>query len=155
MPARQRRSRWSVGDGSCPPRLLHNFAQDVCLELPPSCRGPNPLFSLWNVAAAVTNTVKARADELVKSVVDTDWRNELSTFSREVGEEGKTLSHKTAEIVEHLPEQVGHLPEKVGWDTVVRSPRGSQYVRPLMYLLPRRWPPGSIRNLNAILMLGT
>ncbi|EFJ40204.1 hypothetical protein VOLCADRAFT_121747 [Volvox carteri f. nagariensis] len=64
------------------------------------------------VATAVTNTVKARADELVKSVVDTDWRTELSHFSREVGEESKTLKEKTAELVEHLPEQVVHLPEK-------------------------------------------
>ncbi|GLI61700.1 hypothetical protein VaNZ11_004178 [Volvox africanus] len=73
---------------------------------------PNPLLNFWSVAAAVTNTVKARADELVKSVVDTDWRTELSQFSREVGEESKTLKEKTAELVEHLPEQVVHLPEK-------------------------------------------
>ncbi|GIL56197.1 hypothetical protein Vafri_11647 [Volvox africanus] len=73
---------------------------------------PNSLLNFWSVAAAVTNTVKARADELVKSVVDTDWRTELSQFSREVGEESKTLKEKTAELVEHLPEQVVHLPEK-------------------------------------------
>ncbi|KXZ43720.1 hypothetical protein GPECTOR_82g254 [Gonium pectorale] len=72
----------------------------------------NPLINLWSVATAVTSTVKARADELVKSVVDTDWRSELSTFSREVGEESKTLKEKTAELVEHLPDQVVHLPEK-------------------------------------------
>ena len=73
------------------------------------CRG----FNLWRVAAAVTSTVKARADELVKSVVETDWKNELSAFSKEVGEESKTLKDKTAELVEHLPEVVEHLPEKV------------------------------------------
>ncbi|GIM10333.1 hypothetical protein Vretimale_14099 [Volvox reticuliferus] len=71
-----------------------------------------PLLNFWSVAAAVTSTVKARADELVKSVVDTDWRTELSQFSREVGEESKTLKEKTAELVEQLPEQVVHLPEK-------------------------------------------
>lgn len=79
------------------------------------CRAVNPLLNLWSVATAVTSTVKARADELVKSVVDTDWRTELSQFSREVGEESKTLKEKTAELVEHLPEQVVHLPEKVSY----------------------------------------
>ncbi len=61
----------------------------------------------------MTSSVKARADELVKSVVETDWKNELSAFSKEVGEESKTLKDKTAELVEHLPEVVEHLPEKV------------------------------------------
>eukprot|EP00198_Chlamydomonas_reinhardtii_P006127 XP_001695463.1 predicted protein [Chlamydomonas reinhardtii] len=79
-------------------------------------------WNLWSVATAVTNTVKARADELVKSVVDTDWKSELSTFSREVGEESKTLKEKTAELVEHLPEQVVHLPEKA--EEVLQSATG-------------------------------
>ncbi len=77
------------------------------------CRIANPLLSLWNVATAVTSTVKAQADQLVKSVVDTDWRTELSQFGKEVGEESRTLKEQAAELVEHLPEQVGHLPEKV------------------------------------------
>ncbi|KAG2492450.1 hypothetical protein HYH03_009392 [Edaphochlamys debaryana] len=70
------------------------------------------ILSFWSVAAAVTSTVKARADELVKSVVDTDWRNELSTFSHGVGEESKVLKEETAKLVEHLPEQIMDLPEK-------------------------------------------
>ena len=69
---------------------------------------------------AVTSSVKARADELVKSVAETDWRNELLAFSSEVKEEGKTLSHKTQEIVDHLPEVVDNLPEQV-WSTHQRN----------------------------------
>lgn len=65
------------------------------------------------MAAAVSNTVKARADEIVKSVVETDWKNELSAFGKEVGEESKTLKTKTAELVEHLPDAVEHQPGKV------------------------------------------
>lgn len=65
------------------------------------------------MASAVSNTVKARADELVKSVQQTDWKAELMAFSKEAAEETKTLSNKTVELVEHIPEVVEHLPEKV------------------------------------------
>lgn len=34
-------------------------------------------------------------------------------FSKEAAEEGKSLSHKAAEVVEHLPEVVAPLPEQV------------------------------------------
>jgi len=62
----------------------------------------------------VTTTFKARTDELVKSVQQTDWRSELMAFSKEAAEEGKTLSHKAAEVVEHLPEVVAPMPEQAG-----------------------------------------
>ncbi len=39
-------------------------------------------FNLWGVAAAVSNSVKARADELVKSVQETDWKAEIMAFSK-------------------------------------------------------------------------
>lgn len=72
-------------------------------------------FDIWGLANVVSNTVKARTEELVKSVQQTDWKAELMAFSKEAAEEGKTLSHKTAELVEHLPEQLEKLPEQVGW----------------------------------------
>lgn len=71
-------------------------------------------FDIWGVAAAVSKSVRLRADELVKSVQETDWKSELSSFSKGVSEDTKTLTDKTAELVEHLPEVVEHLPEKVG-----------------------------------------
>lgn len=70
-------------------------------------------FDIWGVAAAVSKSVRQRADELVKSVQETDWKSELSSFSKGVSEDTKTLTNKTAELVEHLPEVVEHLPEKV------------------------------------------
>lgn len=71
------------------------------------------LLNLWNVAAAVTSSVKARADELVKSVAETDWKNELATFGAEVKEDTKTITHKAQEVVVHLPEVVEQIPEQV------------------------------------------
>ncbi len=51
--------------------------------------------------------------EIVKSVAQTDWKSELMAFSKEAAEEGKQISHKTAEVVEHLPQVVERLPQQV------------------------------------------
>eukprot|EP00878_Enallax_costatus_P042469 GHUV01049838.1.p2 GENE.GHUV01049838.1~~GHUV01049838.1.p2 ORF type:complete len:120 (+),score=17.58 GHUV01049838.1:232-591(+) len=66
------------------------------------------LGSLWNVATAVTSAVKQTADEVVKSVQQTDWKSELATFTHEVEAEAQ----KAVEVVQHLPQHITHAPGK-------------------------------------------
>lgn len=75
--------------------------------------GTQPAFDIWSLASVISTTVKARADEFVKSVQDTDWKAEISAFSTEVSKDTKTLSKNTAEFVEHLPEVVEQLPQQL------------------------------------------
>ncbi|GAX82674.1 hypothetical protein CEUSTIGMA_g10100.t1 [Chlamydomonas eustigma] len=63
-----------------------------------------------NVAASVTKTVTERAYEAVQSVQQTDWKNELSVFTKVVKEDTQDLAQKTREAAEHLPETAAALP---------------------------------------------
>ncbi|KAJ9523234.1 hypothetical protein QJQ45_024023 [Haematococcus lacustris] len=81
----------------------------------------DPLSWGWGLASAVGTTVKAMQHEIVKSVQATDWKAELMAFGKEAAEEGKTLRHKTAELVEHLPDIADHLPEQVQQSAPVPS----------------------------------
>lgn len=69
--------------------------------------GPAGVFNIWGAVSAVTSTVtntfQQTADELVRTVKETDWKAELSTFGREVEEEAHHLGDKAAHIVDHLP----------------------------------------------------
>lgn len=65
------------------------------------------LGSLWSVATAVTTAVKQTADEVVKSVQQTDWKSELTAFTLEVEAE----AHKAVEVVQHLPQHIPQAPK--------------------------------------------
>mmetsp|Transcript_17484 Transcript_17484/g.52561 ORF Transcript_17484/g.52561 Transcript_17484/m.52561 type:complete len:191 (-) Transcript_17484:1357-1929(-) len=73
---------------------------------------PGAGFSLWGVASAVTQSVRARADEIARGVSDTDWASELSSFRQGVSADAHTASASTAKFVEHLPDAVEHLPQQ-------------------------------------------
>lgn len=65
------------------------------------------LGSLWNVANAVTSVIKQTTDEVVRSVQETDWKNELAAFTHVVEAEAQ----KAVEVVQHLPQQVARTSE--------------------------------------------
>ena len=91
----------------------------------PVCSDPDlglGLGSLWNVATAVTSAVKQTADEVVKSVQQTDWKSELATFTHEVEAEAQ----KAVEVVQHLPQHITHAPGK----TQVSSTSGHCWIPP-------------------------
>jgi hypothetical protein len=86
-------------------QLLH-----ACL----SCRaeaglGLPSLGGLWNVAKAVQSAVQQTADEVVRSVQQTDWKSELAAFTHEVEAE----AHKAVEVVQHLPAQLHTITAEV------------------------------------------
>ncbi len=80
-------------------------------------------LNIWGLATAVTSSVKAQVGEIVNSVAQTDWRAEVAAFSKEAAVEGKNISHKTAEVVQHLPDVVEqlHIPEQVRDSMVTRG----------------------------------
>ena len=91
----------------CVCTLLHNYRE------PSAAAG----FDIFGLASAVSSTVKARAGEFVRSVQETDWKSELTAFSKEVSDDAKTVQAKTVEAVEHFPDVIEHLPEQVGtWE---------------------------------------
>lgn len=59
------------------------------------------------MATAVTSAVKQTADEVVKSVQQTDWRSELATFTHEIEAEAQ----KAVEVVQHLPQHMAQAPK--------------------------------------------
>eukprot|EP00201_Polytomella_parva_P023818 CAMPEP_0175042660 /NCGR_PEP_ID=MMETSP0052_2-20121109/2703_1 /TAXON_ID=51329 ORGANISM="Polytomella parva, Strain SAG 63-3" /NCGR_SAMPLE_ID=MMETSP0052_2 /ASSEMBLY_ACC=CAM_ASM_000194 /LENGTH=576 /DNA_ID=CAMNT_0016305529 /DNA_START=191 /DNA_END=1921 /DNA_ORIENTATION=- len=61
-------------------------------------------LDLWSVANSVSNTFKSRADELYKSVVETDWKAELASFKEEVSHDASIVKEKAVKVVESLPE---------------------------------------------------
>jgi hypothetical protein len=60
------------------------------------------LGGLWSVAKAVQSAVQATADDVVRSVAQTDWRSELTAFTHEVEAE----AHRAVEVVQHLPDKL-------------------------------------------------
>lgn len=48
------------------------------------------------------SAVQQTADEVVRSVQETDWKSELTAFTQEVEAE----AHKAVEVVQHLPVQL-------------------------------------------------
>eukprot|EP00798_Chlamydomonas_sp_ICE-L_P012554 gene12554-15776_t len=71
-------------------------------------------FDIWNVAASLSNTMKARAEGVLASVQDTDWKNELMAFSKEVKGEADMVKNKADQVVEQLPGVVNELPKQAG-----------------------------------------
>jgi hypothetical protein len=65
---------------------------------------------LWGLVAS---TVASSAGELVKSVAQTDWKAELLAFGKEAAHETQAISHRTAEVVQHLPAEVAEQLHKV------------------------------------------
>ncbi len=85
---------------------------------------------MWDVASAVTSTVtstvRQTAGEVIKSVQETDWKNEIADFSREVTVDAQTVRVRTAEAIGQLPmdfrehhqgdtQQVGEDGDVDGW----------------------------------------
>jgi 2C-methyl-D-erythritol 2,4-cyclodiphosphate synthase len=68
----------------------------------------------WSVAKAVQSAVQQTADEVVRSVQTTDWKSELAAFTHEVEAEAQKVSHKAAEVVQHLPAQLHARSSEVG-----------------------------------------
>jgi hypothetical protein len=60
----------------------------------------------------VTSAVQQTAEEVVKTVKETDWKSEIVEFSREVQVDAQTVGVSTATAVQHLPEQVNGLLER-------------------------------------------
>lgn len=96
-------------------------APEICRPAAPAGFG---FGDLWGVASAVSNSVKTSAGNFVQSVKGTDWKAELSAFSREVESDTQALKAKTNELVEHLPGAVEHLPALVS-----EQVRGQCYAR--------------------------
>ncbi|KIZ05180.1 hypothetical protein MNEG_2779 [Monoraphidium neglectum] len=73
------------------------------------------LGSIWSAANAAAAAVRATATDVVRSVQETDWKNELAAFgaevahdaekvTSEVGHKAQALGHRAKEAVQHLPE---------------------------------------------------
>lgn len=101
---------------------------DAALNLP-------GLRSLWSVANAVTSAVKQSADEVVKSVKQTDWKSEFAAFTQEVEAEAQKASQKAVEasqkavvVVQQLPQQIQHTAQqaevKCIWEAVQHGHQG-------------------------------
>jgi hypothetical protein len=60
------------------------------------------------VARAVQSAVQQTADEVVRSVAETDWKSEISAFTHEVEAEAQ----RAVEVVQHLPDKL-HVAEQV------------------------------------------
>eukprot|EP00775_Hariotina_reticulata_P011922 gene11922-12066_t len=85
------------------------------------------LGSLWNVANAVTSVIKQTTDEVVRSVQETDWKNELAAFTHVVEAEAQ----KAVEVVQHLPQQVARTSES-GSTPKAHSSGGAEVGSPMM-----------------------
>lgn len=70
-------------------------------------------FNLWGIANAVAETVKKGTAELATTVRETDWREEIRAFGRDVVEETEELGQSAISVVEHAVEHVEHLPQHV------------------------------------------
>ena len=70
-------------------------------------------FNLWGIANAVAETVRKGTAELATTVRDTDWREEIRAFGRDVVEETEELGQSAISVVEHAVEHVEHLPQHV------------------------------------------
>lgn len=46
--------------------------------------------------------------QVVRTVGETDWQNELSSFSHGVSDDASEITHNAAEFVEHLPDHIPH-----------------------------------------------
>lgn len=68
-----------------------------------------PALSLWGMASALRESVKAKTAELAASIQETDWKAELGAFQAGLKEDSDELQKKTKEAVEHLPAVVGQL----------------------------------------------
>lgn len=87
------------------------------MQLPHACLfcraeaglGLPSLGGFWNVAKAVQSAVQQTADEVVRSVQQTDWKSELAAFTHEVEAE----AHKAVEVVQHLPAQLHTITAEV------------------------------------------
>ncbi len=93
-------------------RLLHMPEQTGCISGRPSSDAGS--FSLWGVAAALSDSVKKGTADLASSVRDTDWRAELNAFRQGVTDESQQLKVSTAAAVEQLPSRVSLLNSSSG-----------------------------------------
>ncbi|KAG1667569.1 hypothetical protein FOA52_014650 [Chlamydomonas sp. UWO 241] len=55
-------------------------------------------FDIWGAAAAAAKTFQETAGEIVKTVGDTDWNSELSSFSQGVSHEGEEIGQTLAHV---------------------------------------------------------
>lgn len=93
-------------DGQQQPSTSAERTDDDALPLP-------SLGGLWSFTNSLSKTVQARAQELVKTVAETDWRSEITSFTKEVENDAAALGHTTVHIVGELPQQLQHLPQQV------------------------------------------
>lgn len=61
----------------------------------------------------MAETVKKGTAELATTVRETDWREEIRAFGRDVVEETEELGQSAISVVEHAVEHVEHLPQHV------------------------------------------
>eukprot|EP01024_Parvocaulis_polyphysoides_P007986 TRINITY_DN1234_c0_g2_i1.p1 TRINITY_DN1234_c0_g2~~TRINITY_DN1234_c0_g2_i1.p1 ORF type:complete len:473 (-),score=102.27 TRINITY_DN1234_c0_g2_i1:543-1961(-) len=62
-------------------------------------------MDMWrNITTGLTNTVKKSAKDLITSVQETDWKQELTAFGQGLSDDTKKISNKTVQAVEHLPD---------------------------------------------------
>jgi hypothetical protein len=73
------------------------------------------LGSIWSVANAAAAAVAASASDVVRSVQETDWKNELAAFGAEVRHDAEKVTsevgHKAQELGSRARDAVAHLPE--------------------------------------------
>lgn len=99
--------------------LFCSFASLSPLASP--CR-PKPAaaagsFNFWGVANSLAETVKRGTADLATTVRETDWREEIRAFGKDVLEETEELGQTAVSAVEHAAvsavEHVEHLPQHV------------------------------------------